>query len=118
MKRMRRSNDEAESGQDQMGNYGDRLDCGAVCADLAYVENARFVAVGSRTASSAGEFASKYDIPQAYGSYEELVRDPDVDVVYIATPHPPHREHALLSSGRQSRPVRKPLRLTGMNWRN
>ena len=56
--------------------------------DLAYVENAQFVAVGSRTASSAGEFASKYDIPQAYGSYEELVRDPDVDVVYIATPHP------------------------------
>lgn len=65
-------------------------------ADLAYVENAQFVAVGSRTASSAGEFASKYDIPQAYGSYEELVKDPDIDVVYIATPHPLHREHALL----------------------
>ena len=63
------------------------------------------LAVGSRTASSAGEFASKYDIPQAYGSYEELVRDPDVDVVYIATPHP---RTGSMPSGRQSRPVRNP----------
>ncbi|WP_336632261.1 MULTISPECIES: Gfo/Idh/MocA family protein [unclassified Microbacterium] len=54
-------------------------------------------AVGSRTLESAREFAAEYDIPHAHGSYEELVADPDVDIVYIASPHSHHRAHAVLA---------------------
>jgi predicted dehydrogenase len=54
-------------------------------------------AVGSRNAASAAEFAARFHIPAAHGSYEDLVADPDVDVVYVATPHPFHHEHALLA---------------------
>jgi predicted dehydrogenase len=54
-------------------------------------------AVGSRTAASAAEFAAKFSIASAHGSYEDLVADPDVDVVYISTPHPFHYENALLA---------------------
>jgi predicted dehydrogenase len=48
------------------------------------------VAVGSRTPARSAAFASGFGIDSAYGSYEELVGDPDVDVVYIATPHNAH----------------------------
>ncbi|ANY72597.1 dehydrogenase [Paenibacillus ihbetae] len=65
-------------------------------SDLALVSNGEALAVGSRTAGSAAEFASKYDIPRSYGSYEELVQDPDIDVIYIATPHPLHHENVRL----------------------
>ncbi|MDF2989983.1 MAG: putative dehydrogenase [Microbacterium sp.] len=54
-------------------------------------------AVGSRRIESAREFAAKYDIPHAHGSYDELVADPTVDIVYIATPHPGHVDNALLA---------------------
>ena len=54
-------------------------------------------AVGSRRIDSARAFAEQYDIAHAHGSYEELVADPDVDIVYIATPHPAHLENALLA---------------------
>jgi len=54
-------------------------------------------AVGSRRIDSARAFAAQYDIPHAHGSYEELVSDPDVDIVYIATPHPGHVENALMA---------------------
>lgn len=54
-------------------------------------------AVGSRSAGPAAEFAKEYGIPTAHGSYEELVSNPDVDAIYVATPHPFHEEHALLA---------------------
>ena len=54
-------------------------------------------AVGSRNLSSAREFAARFSIPTSHGSYEDLVGDPDVDVVYISTPHPFHHENALLA---------------------
>lgn len=57
------------------------------------------VAVGSRTQDSARFFADQHRIAAAYGSYEELVADADVDVVYIATPHNAHLPAALLSLG-------------------
>jgi predicted dehydrogenase len=47
-------------------------------------------AVGSRTMETAQAFASKWGIPRAYGSYAELIADPDVDLVYIGTPHSHH----------------------------
>ncbi|MEQ6897418.1 Gfo/Idh/MocA family oxidoreductase [Microbacterium sp. KR10-403] len=53
-------------------------------------------AVGSRRPEAAAAFAAEFDIPRAHGSYEELAADPDVDIVYVATPHPMHAEDALL----------------------
>ncbi|MFB7886024.1 Gfo/Idh/MocA family protein [Microbacterium sp. NPDC056057] len=54
-------------------------------------------AVGSRRRETADAFAAEFGIPHAHGSYEELVADPDVDIVYIATPHPMHAANALLA---------------------
>ncbi len=54
-------------------------------------------AVGSRSIDSARKFAAEYDIPHAHGSYDDLVADPDVDIMYIATPHPGHVDTALLA---------------------
>lgn len=54
-------------------------------------------AVGSRRAQAAAEFAREFDIPNAHGSYEDLVNDPDVDIVYVATPHGRHLEDASLA---------------------
>ena len=54
-------------------------------------------AVGSRRRETAEAFAADFGIPHAHGSYEELVADPDVDIVYIATPHPMHAANALLA---------------------
>ena len=56
-------------------------------------------AVGSRSQESADRFAAEFGIPTAYPSYEALVADPDVDVIYIATPHTFHAENALLAIG-------------------
>jgi predicted dehydrogenase len=64
--------------------------------DLALVPGARLAAVGSRRPESAQTFAEQYGAGAAYGSYEELVADPDVDVVYIATPHALHLDNARL----------------------
>lgn len=54
-------------------------------------------AVGSRSLPSAERFAKEHGIPVAYGSYEELASSPEVDVVYIATPHTLHAENAILA---------------------
>lgn len=55
------------------------------------------VAVGSRSQASADEFAARFDIPLAHSSYKTLVADPDVDIVYVATPHPYHLDNATLA---------------------
>lgn len=63
---------------------------------LQSVPDAKLYAVGSRSQEKADEFADKYDAPKRYGSYEQLAADPDVHAVYIATPHPQHKDAALL----------------------
>src|SRR3954449_7892107 len=55
------------------------------------------VAVGSRSKDKAADFAAQYGIDNAYGSYEQLVADASVDIVYIATPHSEHHANALLA---------------------
>ncbi|MGM7699580.1 Gfo/Idh/MocA family protein [Microbacterium sp. A84] len=55
------------------------------------------VAVGSRSQASADAFAAKFDIPRAHASYEALVTDPDVDIIYVSTPHPMHHAGAKLA---------------------
>lgn len=54
-------------------------------------------AVGSRSLEKAAAFAERFCIPASYGSYEELVADPVVDIIYVATPHPQHVSAALLA---------------------
>ena len=54
-------------------------------------------AIASRSGERAAAFAREFDFPVAYGSYEELVADPNVDAVYIATPHPQHLPHGQLA---------------------
>ena len=76
------------------------LGCGRIArkfaADLPYAGNAKLVAAASRDLPNAVEFAKEFQADKAYGSYEELVRDPNVDVIYVATPHSHHHEHTLL----------------------
>ena len=56
------------------------------------LENCECYAIGSRSKAKADEFARKWNMPKAYGSYTELIADQDVDLVYIATPHSHHYE--------------------------
>jgi predicted dehydrogenase len=63
--------------------------------DLKLLENAELYAVGSRSVERARDYATQYNIPNAYGSYEELINDSDVEIIYVATPHPLHKEWAI-----------------------
>lgn len=74
---------------------------GGIAATFARALRARtrqeVVAVGSRSPQRAAAFAEEFGVPAAYGSYAEVVADPAVDVVYVASPHSEHREHALMA---------------------
>ena len=66
---------------------------------LGELPEAEVLAVGSRSEASAEKFAEDRDIPRRYGTYEDLAADPDVDVVYVATPHPFHAGNVELCLG-------------------
>jgi predicted dehydrogenase len=68
----------------------------SVAQDFAHVDGARVVAVASRSAARAEDFARRHGIERAHGSYPAILADPDVDVLYLATPHP---QHAVLALG-------------------
>ena len=76
------------------------LGCGKIArkfvADLSLLPNANLYAAASRSIDNAKEFAEELGFTKAYGSYQEMVEDPNVDIVYIATPHAKHLEHSLL----------------------
>ncbi|PNH83800.1 Gfo/Idh/MocA family protein [Arthrobacter sp. AFG20] len=83
-------------GQIRWGILGTGFIAGLQTQDLA--ENGfKVQAVGSRNAESSNAFSEKFAIPAAHASYEALVADPDVDVVYVASPHTYHHAHALLA---------------------
>jgi predicted dehydrogenase len=63
--------------------------------DLPLVAGAELAAVGSRSTGTAVAFAERYGFARAHGSYADLAADPDVDVVYVATPHAQHLDAAL-----------------------
>jgi predicted dehydrogenase len=65
--------------------------------DLALTDSGVVAAVGSRSQGSADRFAGKHGVERAHSSYESLVADPEIDVVYVATPHPLHRDNAMLA---------------------
>lgn len=63
---------------------------------VATMQDAKLAAVGSRSFDTANAYADRFEIERRYASYEELAHDPDVDVIYIATPHSLHLENMLL----------------------
>jgi predicted dehydrogenase len=76
----------------------------SVAQDLPLTEGAQPLAVASRDAGRARAFADEHGFERSYGSYEELLADPDVDAVYVATPHAQH--HLVVSAAlRAGKPV-------------
>ncbi len=65
-------------------------------SDLKFLPQARVHAIGSRSRERAISFAGQHGIDKAYGSYEELVSDPEIDVVYIASRHIGHYPDSIL----------------------
>jgi predicted dehydrogenase len=66
-----------------------------LASDLRLMPGASLVAVGSRSQSTADEFGARFDVPHRHATYDDLVNDPDVDAVYVSTPHPGHHNAAL-----------------------
>jgi predicted dehydrogenase len=69
----------------------------AFVSDLALTGSGVVTAVGSRSQAAADRFAAEFGIEARHPSYEALVNDPSVDVIYVATPHPMHRDNAILA---------------------
>jgi len=65
--------------------------------DLKRLSDATLLAAGSRSLDKAEAFARRQGAVRAYGNYEELLRDRDVDAIYVATPHNFHRQHAIMA---------------------
>ncbi len=76
------------------------LGCGRIArkfaADLSFVSDGELVALGAREQSTADAFAKDFPAKHVHGSYEALVSNPEVDVIYVATPHSLHHEHVML----------------------
>jgi predicted dehydrogenase len=64
--------------------------------ELKEVKNAKIVAVASRDLKRAQKFAEDFEIEKAYDNYKDLASDPNIDIIYIASPHSHHAEHAIL----------------------
>ena len=73
-------------------------------ADLEHTDSGTVAAVGSRRQETADAFGERFGVPTRHDTYEALVEDPDVDVVYVATHHPMHHRDALLAL-RAGKPV-------------
>ena len=63
---------------------------------LKALPDAELVAVGSRAQESADKFAAEFNVPRAHASYEALAADPQVDAIYVSTPHPMHKDNTIL----------------------
>jgi len=79
------------------GILGTGVIADAFATGLGYVDGAVLHAVGSRTTASAEAFADRHGAAHAHSSYQSLVDDPAVDVVYVATPNELHQEHCLMA---------------------
>lgn len=66
-----------------------------VASCFEWAEQSTLVAVGSRSEETAKAFATSFNIPKAYSSYEEMLNDDEIDVIYVATPHHRHKEDCL-----------------------
>jgi predicted dehydrogenase len=76
------------------------LGCGKIArkfaADLKFVKDTELIAVGAREQATADAFTKDFPAKYAHNSYESLVNNPEVDVIYVATPHGLHHEHVML----------------------
>ena len=76
------------------------LGCGKIArkfaSDLQWVSDAKLVAIGAREQSTADAFAKDFPVEYKHNSYKALAENPEVDVIYIATPHALHYEHVML----------------------
>ena len=63
---------------------------------LTRTQDAELVAIGSRAKHTADAFGDKWKVRHRHAAYEALAADPEVDVVYVATPHPMHKESSIL----------------------
>ena len=78
----------------------------------------QIAAVGSRTQESAKRFASRHGIAKAHGSYQGLAADPNVDIIYVATPHPLHAQNATMAlEGGKHVLIEKPFTINGIEAR-
>jgi predicted dehydrogenase len=68
-----------------LGNIADKF-----ANDIMLIADAELAAVASRDFHKSLEFAKKYNCQKAYGSYEEIINDPEIDILYVATPHSSH----------------------------
>ncbi len=86
------------------GIIGTGLISSAFAADLEFTDSGTVAAVGSRRRETAEAFGERFGAPNRHDSYEALVADPEVDVIYVGTPHPMHRDDAMLAL-RAGKPV-------------
>ena len=78
------------------GIFGTGFIAGEFAKGLKFVPQAQLLGIASRTAANAKAFGEIFQIKRAYDSYEQLVKDPDIDVVYIGTPNHTHKELCLM----------------------
>lgn len=76
------------------GLIGTGIICDQFARDLHAVENGFGYSVASRNLEKAKQFAADHNIEKAYGNYEEMLADPNIDVIYVGTPHTEHLKHA------------------------
>ena len=81
----------------KLGIIGAGNIAGVVSRTLSAMEEVQCYAVAARSLEKAEAFAAEYGFQKAYGSYEALVSDPEVELVYVATPHAFHYEHMMLA---------------------
>jgi predicted dehydrogenase len=92
---------------------------GNFARDLALLPDAELVAVGSRAHDTANAFGDEFGVPHRHDSYRALVEDPDVDAVYVATPHPGHHDAAMLAiDAGKAVLVEKPFAMDGAQARD
>lgn len=88
-----------------------------MAADLGHGNN-RLYAVAARDANRSADFAARFGASHSYSDYRAVVEDPEVDIVYVATTHPHHREQALMAidAGKHVL-IEKPLTLNALHAR-
>ena len=91
---------------------------GQFAGDMPLLDEGTIHAVGSRAMATADKFADRFDIPNRHASYADLVADPEVDAVYVSSPHPMHRDNALqaIEAGKHVL-VEKPITLNASQAR-
>ena len=86
------------------GLIGSGLIASQFARDLELTDSGEVVAIGSRSREGAERFGEAHGVRNRHASYEDLVADPEVDVVYVATPHPFHRDNAISRAGGRASP--------------